>query len=75
MGRHARTLSKDGYSVIGIDRDADLIAKARGLACGSTYVNADVRDYRPDPGAFDIAMIMSQSFGYFDATTNQEVLG
>jgi Trk K+ transport system NAD-binding subunit len=42
MGRHARTLSKDGYSVIGIDRDADLIAKARGLACGSTYVNADV---------------------------------
>ena len=75
MGRHARTLSKDGYSVIGIDRDADLIAKARGLARGSTYVNADVRDYRPDPGAFDIAMIMSQSFGYFDATTNQEVLG
>jgi SAM-dependent methyltransferase len=36
---------------------------------------ADVRDYHPDPGAFDIAIIMSQSFGYFDATTNREVLG
>jgi SAM-dependent methyltransferase len=75
MGRHARALSKHGYSVIGIDRDADVIAKARALAGGPTYVNADVRDYRPDPGGFDVAMIMSQSFGYFDATTNREVLG
>jgi hypothetical protein len=24
---------------------------------------------------FDVAIIMSQSFGYFDATTNREVLG
>jgi SAM-dependent methyltransferase len=75
MGRHARALSKHGYSVIGIDRDADAIGKARGLAGGPTYVNVDVRDYRPDPGAFDIAMILSQSFGYFDATTNREMLG
>jgi SAM-dependent methyltransferase len=74
MGRHARALSKHGYSVVGIDRDADLIAKARGLAGGPTYVNADVRDYRPDPGMFDVAIIMSQSFGHFDATTNREVL-
>ncbi|HYY36071.1 MAG TPA: class I SAM-dependent methyltransferase, partial [Candidatus Binatia bacterium] len=75
MGRHARALSQQGYSVIGIDRDADVIAKARALAGGPTYVNADVRDYRPDPGGFDVAMIMSQSFGYFDPTTNREVLG
>src|SRR6266496_1093414 len=75
MGRHARAFSKHGYSVIGLDRDADAIAKARALAGGPTYVNADVRDYRPDPGMFDIAIIMSQSFGYFDATTNREVLG
>jgi SAM-dependent methyltransferase len=75
MGRHARALSKHGYSVIGLDRDADAIAKARALAGGPTYVNADVRDYRPDPGMFDAAVIMSQSFGYFDATTNREMLG
>ena len=75
MGRHARALSKHGYSVIGLDRDADVIAKARALAGGPIYVNADVRDYRPDPGMFDVAIIMSQSFGYFDARTNREVLG
>lgn len=74
MGRHARALSKRGYSVIGIDRDADAIAKARALAGGPTYMNADVRDYWPDPRAFDVAMIMSQSFGYFDPMTNREVL-
>lgn len=74
MGRHARALSKHGYSVIGIDRDADVIAKARALAGGPTYTNADIRHYRPAVGMFDIAMIMSQSFGYFDTTTNQGVL-
>jgi len=75
MGRHAQALSKHGYSVIGIDRDADVIAKARALAGGPTYINADVRDYRPDARACDVAMIMSQSFGYFGATTNREMLG
>jgi SAM-dependent methyltransferase len=75
MGRHARALSKHGYSVIGIDRDADVIAKARALAGGPSYVNADIRDYQPESAAFDAAIVMSQSFGYFDATTNQEVLG
>jgi SAM-dependent methyltransferase len=27
VGRHARALSKRGYSVIGIDRDADVITR------------------------------------------------
>jgi SAM-dependent methyltransferase len=75
MGRHARLLSNYGYAVIGIDRDADVIAKGRALAGGPTYMNADVCDYRPDPDAFDVAIIMSQSFGYFDAATNKELLG
>jgi len=75
MGRHARALSGQGYSVIGIDRDALAIAKARELAGGPTYVHADIRDYRPAPGAFDVAIVMSQSFGYFDPPTNRDVLG
>jgi SAM-dependent methyltransferase len=75
MGRHARALSSRGYSVIDIERDADVIAKARALAGGPSYLNADVRDYRPEQGAFDVAIIMSQSFGYFDAITNRDVLG
>ena len=75
MGRHARALSSRGYSVIGIDRDADIISKARQLAGGPNYVIADIREYRPEPGAFDVAILMSQSFGYFDAATNRDVLG
>ena len=75
MGRHARALSARGYSVVGVDRDADAIAEARKLGDGPTYVQADIRDYSPKPGAFDAAIVMSQSFGYFDAPTNLNVLG
>jgi SAM-dependent methyltransferase len=75
MGRHARALSNRGYSVIGIDRNADIILKARELAGGPNYVVADIREYRLEPGAFDVAIVMSQSFGYFDAATNRDVLG
>ena len=75
MGRHARALSSRGYSVTGIDRDSDAITKARELSGGPSYVNADIRDYLPPPGAFDVAIVMSQSFGYFDPATNRDVLG
>src|SRR5438552_3366991 len=75
MGRHARALSSRGYSVIGIDRDADIISKARELAGGPNYMVADIRQYQLQPGAFDVAIVMSQSFGYFDAATNRDVLG
>src|SRR6266487_3167826 len=74
MGRHARALFYRGYSVIGVDRDGPAVAKARSLAGGPSYVNMDIRDYRPEPGAFDAAIVMSQSFGYFDSTTNRDVL-
>ena len=74
-GRHARALSSRGYSVIGIDRDANVIAKARALGGGPSYLRAAIRDYRSEPGAFDVAIVMSQSFGHFDATTNRDVLG
>ena len=75
VGRHARALFSRGYSVTGIDRDSDAITKARELAGGPSYVHADIRDYRPAPGTFDVAIVMSQSFGYFDRTTNRDVLG
>ena len=75
MGRHARALSSLGYSVIGVDRDSDAIAEARELGGGPSYVHADIRDYRPAPGTFDVAIVMSQSFGYFDPTTNRDMLG
>ena len=74
MGRHARALFSRGYSVTGGDRDAVAIAKARELACGPSYIQSDVRDYQPDAGACDAAIVMSQSFGHFDAVTNRDVL-
>src|SRR4051812_38012308 len=74
MGRHARALVQRGYSVTGIERDADAIAKARELGGGPEYVQADVREYQPASSAYDVAIVMSQSFGYFDNETNREVL-
>jgi SAM-dependent methyltransferase len=75
MGRHARALASRGYSVTGVDRDAKAIAKARERRGGPNYVVADVRDYLPEPEGFDVAIVMGQSFGYFDPSTNREVLG
>src|SRR5438270_6298851 len=74
MGRHARVLFSRGYSVTGVDRDIAAIVGARELARGPRYIQTDIRDYRPDAGAYDLAIIMSQSFGYFDASTNRNVL-
>jgi|SRR6266550_5997815 len=76
MGRHARALSNHGYSVVtGVDLDADAIAEACELAGGPSYVHADIRDYQPEPGAFDVAIVMGQSFGHFDPATNRDGLG
>ena len=74
MGRHARALSSRGYSVTGVERDAIAVARACDLAGGPNYIEADVRAYHPDPCAYDLAIVMSQSFGYFDAATNHDVL-
>jgi SAM-dependent methyltransferase len=74
MGRHTRALLSRGYSVTGVDRDADAIAKARDFAGGPKYIVRDIRDYQPEPGSFDVAIVMGQSFGHFDAATNRSVL-
>jgi SAM-dependent methyltransferase len=74
MGRHARGLASRGYSVTGVERDAVAIARARELAGGPSYIQADVRDYQPDLGAYDLAIVMSQRFGHFDAATNRDLL-
>lgn len=75
MGRHARALSSRGYVVTGVERDPVAIARARELAGGPSYIQADVRDYQPDLCAHDLAIVMSQSFGYFDTATNRDLLG
>jgi SAM-dependent methyltransferase len=74
MGRHARALVNRGYSVTGVERDAIAVTRARELAGGPNYIQVDVRDYLPETSAYDVAIIMSQSFAYFDAATNRDLL-
>jgi SAM-dependent methyltransferase len=74
-GRHARSLAARGYAVTGFDRDAVAIAKARELEGGPDYIHKDIRVYRPPRNAFDLAIVMSQSFGYFDEAMNRDLLG
>jgi len=74
MGRHARALAKRGYLVTAIDRDQRMLARARELGGGPRYIQADVRDYRPESCEYDAIIIMGQSFGHFDAATNQMIL-
>jgi SAM-dependent methyltransferase len=74
MGRHARALAIRGYSVTGVERDAGAIAKARELAGGPSYIHQDVRNYQPASCDYDLAIVMSQSFGYFDDATNHDLL-
>ncbi|HEY4285179.1 MAG TPA: class I SAM-dependent methyltransferase, partial [Chthoniobacterales bacterium] len=74
-GRHARVLSNRGYSVTGVDCDSEAIASARKLAGGPIYVQTDFLDYQPEDHSFDLAIVMGQSFGYHDASTNRALLG
>jgi SAM-dependent methyltransferase len=75
MGRHARALAAQDYTVTGVERDARAVAAARDQGGGPTYIQSDVRDYRPEPASFDAAVIMSQSYGYFEPEVNRELLG
>jgi SAM-dependent methyltransferase len=74
MGRHSRALTQRGYLVTGVERDAAAIARARELAGGANFVETDIRDYAPPPDAFDLVILMSQSFGYFDPPANRDLL-
>lgn len=74
MGRHARALAERGYAVTGIERDPVAITRARELGGGPTYVEADVQGHQPERAAYDLAIVMSQSFGYFAAAANRELL-
>ncbi|HEU4725343.1 MAG TPA: class I SAM-dependent methyltransferase [Candidatus Eisenbacteria bacterium] len=68
-GRHATALAKRGYRVTGVDRSRFLLSKARRRARGAKakieWVGADMREF-VRPGAFDFALNMFTSFGYFE---------
>lgn len=74
MGRHARALAACGYEVTGVERDRTAVEEAKRLGGGPMYVQEDVRDYLPEADSFDGLAMMSQSFGFFDAEGNREIL-
>lgn len=68
-GRCSIALAQAGYQVTGVDRTKFLLDKARAKARAARakvdWVRMDMRDFSR-PGAFDLALSMFTSFGYFD---------
>ena len=68
-GRHAIPLARRGMNVTGVDRSPYLLSRAveraREAEVAVEWVQADMRDFSR-PGAFDLAINMFTSFGYFD---------
>lgn len=77
-GRHALGLAALGYTVTGLDRDADAIAEARRRArsAGLTveYILSDMRNLAALPDTYDAIINMWQSLSYFDDSTNEAIL-
>ena len=69
-GRHIIPLALKGYRTVGIDRSPVMLDAARGAANGPglrpSLLRADMRAL-PFSEAFDIAVSLFSSFGYFEA--------
>jgi SAM-dependent methyltransferase len=77
-GRHSLELARRGYRVTGVDRTAAYLRIAREKAAAGglelELVQADMREYLR-PVAFEAAISMNTSFGYFDdPAENRRVL-
>jgi len=72
--RHTAILARKGFDVTGVDRSPFLLSKAREAAAGLPVelVESDMRAF-VRPGAFDLALSLFTSFGYFE--TRAEDLG
>ncbi len=74
-GRHARLLAEHGYQVLGIDRNERALGAAEAHAAGNLrFLRHDMRDLATLAGHFDAIICLWQSFGYFDAPTNEAIL-
>jgi SAM-dependent methyltransferase len=71
--RHSVLLAQKGFRVTGVDRSPFLLNKARERAAGVEieFVQSDVREFLR-PGAFDLALNLFTSFGYF-ATREEDL--
>jgi SAM-dependent methyltransferase len=74
-GRHAGPLAAAGYQITGVDRDVTAISTASKRVPGASFHIHDLRELGSLEGEFDAAMILWQSFGYFDSAINDRILG
>jgi len=69
VGRHSLAFARRGYTVVGVDRTAAYLRAARGVAeaegLAVEWIEADAREFAR-PGAFDLAINLFTSFGYFE---------
>jgi SAM-dependent methyltransferase len=74
-GRHTHLLAAAHYTIIGVDRDLTAISQARAVALpNERYIQHDMRHLRQLDLHADAVLCLWQSFGYFDAPTNQAIL-
>jgi SAM-dependent methyltransferase len=73
IGRHSVEFARLGYRVIAVDLTASFLAQARERAKREKvqidFVQSDMRDF-VCPGAFDAAVNLVTSFGYFEEQTD-----
>ena len=73
-GRHAAALCARGYRVLGVDANADAVARARIAAPAAEFRTLDMRALGELEADFDGVTNLWHSFGYFDESTNVAVL-
>ncbi|MGD8624413.1 MAG: class I SAM-dependent methyltransferase [Anaerolineae bacterium] len=77
-GDHARRLARRGMEVVGLEIAPSLVAHCRQEAAaeGLETVRFEQGDMRAldEENAFDAVLLLSGSFGFFDDTTNLDVL-
>lgn len=74
-GRHASPLAQHGYNVLGLDNNADAISQAKSSESEKLrFMTYDMRRFGEVPGSHDAVINLWQSFGYFDESTNCDIL-
>lgn len=71
-GRHAHLLAERGHRVVAVDRDPALLGTPAAPTIHWLY--ADMRALPLARGRFDAIICLWQSFGYFDAAENENLL-
>jgi SAM-dependent methyltransferase len=72
-GRHSLELARRGFTVVGLDAAAPVLAHARARAAEEdlsvSFVQGDMRALTYQ-GRFDLALVMNSSVGFFDDAAN-----